>query len=291
MKNKIKVIVPFYNPGIFLDRCVNSLLTQDYENFEVLFIDDCSSDNSFSKIPAVKYKVGEDGNVLLDENKEPVIEYVHPMLKKTKCQNVLAWRSNERVTALPNLHNGIMQFCESPDDIVVILDGDDWLFNRNVLSFINDFYNTNNQCWLMYGSSKWTDGRPCCAREHNEEDWKNLRKAQFKVSHIRTFRAGLYYKIGEQDSEYNCMKDANGEYYKMTYDVAMFLPLLELAGKEHTFYNPIPLYVYNRENPISEDKVSQSLQWEVHAEILKKPQFKKIENYKTEQTEKIKQHD
>ena len=276
MKNKIKVIVPFYNPGIFLDRCINSLLTQDYENFEVLFIDDCSTDNSFSKIPAVKYKVGEDGNILLDENKEPIIEYMHPMLKKTKCQNVLAWRSNERVTALPNIHNGIMQFCESPDDIVVILDGDDWLFNRSVLTYINDFYNTNNECWMMYGSSKWTDGRPCCAREYTEDEWNNLRKSPFKVSHIRTFRAGLYYKIGEQD------------YYTMAYDVVMFIPMLELSGKEHTFYNTTPLYVYNRENPISEDKVSQSLQWETHAEILKKQPFKRIENYKTE---KIEQHD
>lgn len=288
MKNKIKVIVPFYNPGIFLDRCINSLLTQDYENFEVLFIDDCSTDNSFSKIPAVKYKVGEDGNVLLDENKEPIIEYMHPMLKKTKCQNVLAWRSNERVTALPNIHNGIMQFCESPDDIVVILDGDDWLFNRSVLTYINDFYNTNNECWMMYGSSKWTDGRPCCAREYTEDEWNNLRKSPFKVSHIRTFRAGLYYKIGEQDPNYDCMKDEKGNYYTMTYDVAMFIPMLELSGKEHTFYNSTPLYVYNRENPISDDKVSQSLQWEIHAEILKKQPFKRVENYKIE---KVEQHD
>ena len=59
MNNKIKIIVPFYNPGKFLDRCVNSLLTQDYDNYEILFIDDCSSDGSFSKIPAVKYKGDE----------------------------------------------------------------------------------------------------------------------------------------------------------------------------------------------------------------------------------------
>ena len=64
MKNKIKIIVPFYNPGKFLNRCVNSLLTQDYDNYEILFIDDCSSDDSFSKIPAVKYKGDENGQLL-----------------------------------------------------------------------------------------------------------------------------------------------------------------------------------------------------------------------------------
>ena len=106
-----------------------------------------------------------------------------------------------------------------------------------VASYINDFYNKNKECWMMYGSSKWTDNRPCCAREYTEEEFKNLRKAPFKISHIRTFRAGLYANVAEQDFDFNCMKDKNGEWYKMTYDVAMFLPMLEMAGKEHVFYN------------------------------------------------------
>ncbi len=288
IQNKIKIIVPFYNPGKFLDRCVNSLLTQDYENFEILFIDDCSTDGSFNKIPAVKYKGDENGELLKDENGEPVIEYKHPLLEKTNCQNVLAWRSNERRTALPNLHNGIMNFATNPDDIVVIVDGDDWLFKKDVLSYINKFYNENPECWMMYGSSKWTNGMKCCAREYTEEEFDNLRKSPFKISHIRTFRAGLYAKIAEQDENYSCMKDSNDNWYQMTYDVAMFIPMLEMAGKGHVFYNDTPLYVYNRENPISDDKVNQQLQWNIHAEILKKKHFNRIETYKLE---KIEQND
>jgi len=282
MNNKIKIIVPFYNPGKFLERCVNSLLTQDYENYEILFVDDSSTDGSFNKIPAVRYKGDENGDLLKDENGEPVVEYKHPLLDKTKCKNILAWRSSERMTALPNLHNGIMSFATDPNDIVVIVDGDDWLFNKKSLSYINDFYNNNPECWMMYGSSKWTDGRPCCAREYTEEEFKNLRKSQFKISHIRTFRAGLYAKIAEQDFDYNCMKDKNGDWYKMTYDVAMFLPMLELAGKEHVFYNETPLYVYNRDNPISDDKVNQQLQWDIHSEILNKKPFNRVDTYEPE---------
>jgi glycosyltransferase involved in cell wall biosynthesis len=285
MKNKIKIIVPFYNPGKFLDRCVNSLLTQDYENYEILFIDDCSSDGSFNKIPAVKYKGDENGELLKDEKGEPAIESKHPLLDKTKCQNILAWRSGERATALPNLHNGIMRFATDPNDIVVIVDGDDWLFNKKVLSYINDFYNKNSECWMMYGSSKWTDNRPCCAKEYTKKDFKSLRKVPFKISHIRTFRAGLYVSIAEQDFDYECMKNSNGEWYKMSYDVAMFLPMLEMAGKEHVYYNNTPLYVYNRENPISDDKVNQKLQTSIHIEVFNKNPFNKIEDYKLEKIE------
>ena len=285
MKNKIKIIVPFYNPGKFLDRCVNSLLTQDYDNYEILFIDDCSSDDSFSKIPAVKYKGDENGELLMNENGEPIVESKHHLLDKTKCSNILAWRSGERVTALPNLHNGIMRFATDPEDIVVIVDGDDWLVNKRVLSTINDFYNDNKECWMMYGSSKWTNGMQCCAREYTEEEFNNLRKTQFKVSHIRTFRAGLYASIAEQDKDFDCMKDNAGNWYKMTYDVAMFLPMLEMAGKEHVFYNPTPFYVYNRDNPISDDKVNQNLQTAIHLQINKKKSFDKIDSYKLEKVE------
>lgn len=282
IKNKIKVIVPFYNPGNFLELCVNSILTQNYENYEVLFINDSSTDGSPEKyIPQQLPKVDEKGENLRDENGNFLFYNTHPILDKTKCLKTTYWKSGFRMTALPNLYNGIMQFATDPDDICVIVDGDDWLINKNVLSYINDFYNKNNDCWMMYGAASWTDGRNCCARPYTKEDYeKGLRNSPFKVSHIRTFRAGLFHKIKEQDSSFSCMMNEKGEWYTITYDVAMFLPMLEMAGLEHIFYNDKKLYVYNRDNPISDDKVNQSLQWEVHAEINKKKPFKKIDSYK-----------
>lgn len=45
-KPLISVIVPVYNVESFLKRCIDSLLSQTYKNYEVLLIDDGSSDNS-----------------------------------------------------------------------------------------------------------------------------------------------------------------------------------------------------------------------------------------------------
>jgi glycosyltransferase involved in cell wall biosynthesis len=276
--NKIKVIIPFYNPGNFLDSCIGSVLTQDYENYEVLFIDDCSTDGSFDKIPACTFKTNADGTPVMDAEGQPIIESKDAILEITKCKNLVAWKSSQRNTALANIHNGIMNFCTDPDDIVVILDGDDSLIGNKALSYINDFYNEHG-CWIMYGSSKWTDGRPCCAKPYNKEEWDNLRNIQFKVSHIRSFRAGVYQEIGKQDPTFSCMKDQTGEFYRMTYDVAMFFPMLEIAGFDKVKYNPTALYRYNRHNPISDDKVDQNLQWSIHAEISKKSKFKQVESY------------
>lgn len=279
--NKIKVVIPFYNPGDYIEMCINSILTQDYENYEVLFIDDASTDGSYEKIPACLYDTDENGQPKRGEDGSIVILEKHPLLEETKCLNVMAWRGSSRATALPNIHNGIMHFCTDPDDIVVLLDGDDWLVSQNVLSYINDFYNEND-CWMMYGSSRWTDGRRCCSSPYPEFEYKNLRAAPFRISHIRTFRAGLYHKIAEQDPEWKCMRDKKGEWYRMTYDVAMFLPMLEMAGYDKVKHNPKPLYVYNRDNPLNDDKVNQQLQWDIHEEILQKKSFKKITSYKNE---------
>ena len=247
MKNNIKVITPFYNPGEFLETCVNTLMSQKYENFKVLFVDDCSTDGSFDKLPH-------------DNEKAIVI------------------KNEIRKTALENIHDAIINHCE-PDDIVILIDGDDWLPNKNVLSYINDFYNQND-CWIMYGQANWTDGRRGFASAYSAEEFKNIRKSPFRVSHLRTFRAGLYQKIKEQDSEFSCMKDSSGGFYKMTYDVAIMFPILEMAGVEKVAFNDTILYIYNRNNPISDDKVNQQLQWDIHTEISNKKSFNKIEDYK-----------
>lgn len=43
---KVSIIVPIYNIEAYLRRCVDSLLTQDYDNIEIVLVDDCSTDNS-----------------------------------------------------------------------------------------------------------------------------------------------------------------------------------------------------------------------------------------------------
>ena len=44
-KSKISVIVPIYNVEPYLHRCVDSLLLQTYQDFELILIDDGSTDN------------------------------------------------------------------------------------------------------------------------------------------------------------------------------------------------------------------------------------------------------
>ena len=46
MEPKISIIVPVYNVEKYLERCVESILKQTMTNFELILINDGSSDNS-----------------------------------------------------------------------------------------------------------------------------------------------------------------------------------------------------------------------------------------------------
>ena len=247
MNNRIKIITPFYNPGKFLERCVASLMTQNYDNYQVIFIDDCSTDGSFDRSPV--------GN-----SKAMVI------------------RNEVRKTALENIHDAIMNHCEE-DDIVVLVDGDDSLIGKNVLTYIDEYYKKTD-CWVMYGQAIWSNGQKGFASWYTPEEFENLRNAPFKVSHIRTFRAGVYHQIKNQDPEFTCIKDKDGNFYKSCYDVPIVFATFELSGYDKVKYNDKALYMYNFENPISDHRVDQALQTGIHMEVSKKPRFRQIKNYK-----------
>lgn len=56
MDNKISFIVPVYKVEKYLERCIKSILTQDYKNFELILINDGSPDNSQKIIDKFKAK-------------------------------------------------------------------------------------------------------------------------------------------------------------------------------------------------------------------------------------------
>lgn len=56
MEKLVSVITPLYNNAEFLKDCINSVLNQEYQNWEMLIVDDCSTDDSYLLAQALSAK-------------------------------------------------------------------------------------------------------------------------------------------------------------------------------------------------------------------------------------------
>ena len=53
---KVTIIIPVYNSEKYIEKCVESIINQTYENIQILIIDDGSKDKSLEVIKTLKYK-------------------------------------------------------------------------------------------------------------------------------------------------------------------------------------------------------------------------------------------
>ena len=241
-----KIIVPFYNVEEWIRKCVLSVKFQDYKNFQCVLIDDMSTDNSVEKIKKI---TKGDNRFVLIENKE-------------------------KKFALRNIYDGILESSPSDEDVIITLDGDDWLASKSTLSKLNSIYNKED-CWITYGSYVEYPARTTgkFSRQIPKQVIKNrlLRRYEWCSSHLRTFKYGLWSKIKKED-----LLDRDGNFYKMAWDLSFMFPMLEMAGNRSYYVDDI-LYVYNLSNPLNDHKQNEVLQRTLEIEIRSKPTYPSLE--------------
>lgn len=64
----ITIIVPIYKAEAFIERCINSLLNQDFDSIEYIFINDCTPDKSFEIVKQISLKSIRKKDIVLLEN-------------------------------------------------------------------------------------------------------------------------------------------------------------------------------------------------------------------------------
>ena len=243
------VIVPSYNNATYVEKNLNSLYDQEYDNYRVIYIDDCSTDKTFKRVQEIVAELGQ-------EHRTTIIHNDH------NCG------------AVANFYYTIHKYCDD-GDVVVQLDGDDWFKHPKVLARVNQEYQKN--VWMTYGRCEYyPQGKP---------DGQKLLPAQIiarsayreyeKVpSHLRTFYAGLFKNIALQDFLYQ------GSFLKMNYDLAIMFPLLEMVQGKVGFIDEI-LYGYNCETPLNDYKKNILLQLHLDHVLRSRDKYKPVSTFET----------
>lgn len=247
MLGRLKIVVPSFNSVRYLPKTLSSIASQRYTDFDVCVIDDAST---------------------LPEQKTIIQDF---------CQKS-GWQTlfhSQNSGPLGSIITGIQALNCRDEDIIVIVDGDDWLADENALSAIVQAYQ-NPQTWLTYGSFETYP--PKClnityaAPVSLEVIQKQLyREIPWIFQPLRSFKYHLWKRIKDED-----LKDEQGRYYTVTGDRAFFYPLLEMAGT-HIHYIPQILYIYNLENPLNDHKISRLDQVEAEKHIKALPKYLPVE--------------
>ncbi len=241
----IVIVTPSYKNAEWYKWNLDSVFSQDYQNWHMIYVDDCSPDGTGELVKAyVKEKGYEDKVVVL-------------------C-------NKNRRKALANLYTAI-HMC-APTDIIAILDGDDRLAGADVLNEINLMYSAYD-VWLTYGQFREYPSKVmgfCQPYPQEVVKYCAFRNYPMGPSHLRTFYAGLFHKIKMDDLVYE------GDFFPMTYDLAIMLPMIEMA-REHFMFCPKVLVDYNTSNPINDHKVSKDLQKECDRVIRSRGQYAKLD--------------
>jgi hypothetical protein len=182
-------------------------------------------------------------------------------------------KNRKKRYALGNISKTIEKANCSDDDIIILIDGDDWLASSYSLSTLACAYDKKD-CLMTYGSYVYnpTGQRGVEPSEYPDEVIKNnlFREDAWRASHLRSFRYSLWKNLNQDD-----LKDKEGKYYAMAYDQAIMLPLLEMASTKSKYIEET-LYVYNKENPLNVDKIKAQQQFDIAQEIRAKDPYERL---------------
>ncbi|MCX5922437.1 MAG: glycosyltransferase [Candidatus Dependentiae bacterium] len=242
-ERSIVIVTTSYNNKIWYQKNLESIFKQNYHNYTVIYVDDCSPDGTGQLVE----------------------EYIQ---KNNQGHRTKLIKNSERMGALGNYYKAI---CMCNDTAIVVqLDGSDFLANDQVLSTINDVY-ANPDVWFAYSQfMMWPAQRHGWNHDYQERHSEYGIRECFP-SHLHTFYAKLFKQIKLSDLMYK------GELFQMAWDAALIHPMVEMAQAQHIAFIPEILYLYNDANPIGDDKVNRPLQRELEKFIKNKMPYAPLE--------------
>ena len=253
---KVVVIIPSYNNAAYCCANLDSVLMQDFQDFSVIYIDDCSTDSTAQEV-------------------------AHYIAAHNAHDKIKLIRNEYNRKAMVNIYLAVHQLGD--DVLVVVLDGDDAFAHPRVLSTIEKIHREQH-VWVSYAQYMNVP-------EHKAREWglsvhgyagpvpesvitnNSFRRQPWCWSGLRSFYAWIFKKIRLEDLLY-CGSHAS-KCVPSACDNAYFFPLLEMSGTHTRFIDEILLH-RNVDTPFNDFKVNRNLQHEIALFIRNKASYQPL---------------
>jgi len=208
-----------WNCEKYVGKCLRSIYAQTYKNYIHVVVDDASTDGTYSEI--LKYK----------------------------SDKTVVYRNKKNIKWLNNAVKYLDLNIESEEDVIAIIDLDDWLIGTDVFRKVSKAYDRKG-AWVTYGqcscplSGKKKRIRPAGATPEILKA-RDFRNSAWVFTHLQTFKAFLWNAIDKKD-----FLGPDGKYVLRTYDRALMYPILEMTLSDKICFMEGVVYFYNQGNPL-----------------------------------------
>ncbi len=207
MKKRFSVIITAHNIQSYIARAVNSVLHQTYSNFEIIVVDDCSEDETVNEVNKIKDR----------------------RIKLLSTDKNSGTAAGPRNLALDN----------AVGEYIIFLDGDDELFDENVLLKISNLigFQAPDIVFLGYQDAGNGDKYRLSNAQNSTKDARILCDVSFSVSSKVWSRNFI---------EENQLRFVEGLYYE-----DMLFSIKSNIISQNTIHGEFPIFRYHRNRPNS----------------------------------------
>lgn len=197
------IITPQYNSFYLMDRYFESFEKQSFKDFELIIVDDCSTDDSFVKLQ----------------------EYVQ------KSQLNITLLQAEKNSGPGNARNIGLDYAQG--EWITFVDNDDWV-TEDFLEKVNDIINREGVHCVIYDYYTWLNGETNIARSMyiNEGGRKTVSDCMVAC---RNHTVGKFYKLSE-------CSDVRFPTVRRCEDVAYVTQAIASCGNAYYYNKPLYYY-------------------------------------------------
>lgn len=212
-------IIPSYNNSKWYIKNIDSVVNQTYPHWRAIYIDDLSNDNTFDLVK----------------------KYVKTLNKTDKFTFI-----QNKKRRLQSYSRYIGYQLTNDDEICILLDGDDWLIDNDVLHYLNQYYNQHNLDATYQSYVEYHKGRISYKRRFQNFPKDVIINKKYRTFgwisyHLRTCKSKFIKNINFFD-----FIDPLGNFWASHTDLIESYCFLEQTNKHKSSNRH--LMVYNRDN-------------------------------------------